>query len=334
MSPLNRYAALNEQVFLRRQGEPIHIDVVGHQRLVMDQHDVMLESAATSFQIHLQVHQDQAARYLNASMIISAPMVAVAANSPYLFGYDLWDETRIPVFEQSVASGGYAQAAHGPLKRITFGNDYVRESLWECFEENLQHYPVLLPHDFKTPVEEMAHLQLHNGTIWRWNRPLIGFHEGKPHLRIEHRVIPSGPSVVDMIANMAFYYGLVEFLAHQEKPPEVLLEFAHARENFYKAAKHGMSANILWLHGNNIQISKLILEHLMEQAWLGLERLGVADRDIKKYLCIIEQRVVSNMNGANWQREYVARHGHDMHQLLAAYRERQSSGLPVHEWDL
>ena len=147
-------------------------------------------------------------------------------------------------------------------------------------------------------------------------------------------MIPSGPSILDMVANMAFYYGLVESLVHQDKPPEMSLEFALARENFYKAAKHGMNAHVLWLQGNSIQVSKLVLEELMELAWLGLERLGIEDSDIKKYLCIIEQRVLGGMNGANWQRQYVARHGHDMRQLLQAYRERQSSGLPVHEWEL
>jgi gamma-glutamyl:cysteine ligase YbdK (ATP-grasp superfamily) len=333
MSPLNRYAALNEQVLLKRGGEPIHIDIVGNQHLALDQYDVMLESATTSFQVHMQVPQSQAARYLNASMILSAPLVAVCANSPYLFGYDLWDETRIPVFEQSVASGGFAQAAHGPLKRITFGNDYVRESLWECFEENLLHYPVLLPHDFKQPAEKMAHLQLHNGTIWRWNRPLIGFINEVPHLRIEQRVIPAGPTMVDMVANMAFYYGLVESLAQQDKPPEMLLEFALARDNFYKAAKHGLNARLHWLDGSNITIGKLVLEQLLELAWQGLERLGIEAADIKQYLGVIEQRVSSGQTGTSWQREFVARHGHDMNQLLHAYCERQYQGLPVHEWD-
>jgi gamma-glutamylcysteine synthetase len=333
MSPLNRYTALNEQVLLKRGGEPIHIDIVGRQHLALDQYDVMLESATTSFQVHMQVPQSQAARYLNASMILSAPLVALCANSPYLFGYDLWDETRIPVFEQSVASGGFAQVAHGPLKRITFGNDYVRESLWECFDENLQHYPVLLPHDFKQPVEKMAHLQLHNGTIWRWSRPLIGFINEVPHLRIEQRVIPAGPTMVDMVANMAFYYGLVESLAHQDKQPEMLLEFALARDNFYKAAKHGLNAHLHWLDGSNIAIGKLVLEQLLELAWQGLERLGVEVTDIKQYLGVIEQRVSSGQTGASWQREFVARHGHDMNQLLQAYCERQYQGLPVHEWD-
>ena len=334
MSPMNRYAALNEQVLLQRGGEPIHIDVVGHEHLTLDQYDVMLESATTSFQVHMQVPQNRAARYLNASMILSAPLVAVAANSPYLFGYDLWEETRIPVFEQSVASGGYAQAAHGPVKRITFGNNYVRESLWECFEENLNYYPILLPHDFDQPVEKMAHLQLHNGTIWRWNRPLIGFTNGQPHLRIEQRVIPSGPSIIDMVANMAFYYGLVQSLACQEKPPETLLEFALARENFYKAAKYGLGTHIQWLDGKSIQVSRLVLEHLMEQAWLGLEMLGVSDADIKQYLCIVERRVASGMTGASWQRQFVQQHGNDMHQLLEAYRARQLQGQPVHEWEV
>jgi gamma-glutamyl:cysteine ligase YbdK (ATP-grasp superfamily) len=333
MSPLNRYSALNEQVLLSRGGEPIHVDIVGEEHLTMDQNDVMLESTTTSFQLHMQVPQAKAARYLNASMILSAPLVAVAANSPYLFGYDLWDETRIPIFEQSVASGGFANAAHGPLKRITFGNDYVRESLWECFEENLLHYPVLLPHDFRQPVEDMAHLRLHNGTIWRWNRPLIGFDAGVPHLRIEQRVIPAGPTIIDMVANMAFYYGLVEALASQEQPPEILMEFAIARDNFYKSAKHGLKAHVQWLNGEKIQVGKLILDHLLELAWQGLETLDVESGDIMIYLGIIEERVMSGQTGAQWQREYVARHGHDMHQLLQAYAKRQYNGLPVHDWD-
>jgi len=333
MSPLNRYYALNEQVLAMRGGEPLHIDIFGREHLSLDRHDVMLESATTSFQVHMQVPQDHAARYLNASMILSAPLVAVSANSPYLFGYDLWDETRIPVFEQSVASGGFSHASHGPLKRITFGNDYVRESLWECFEENLQHYPVLLPHDFGKPAKEMAHLQLHNGTIWRWNRPLININGGIPHLRIEQRVIPAGPSMVDMVANMAFYYGLVEAMAHQDKAPETLLEFALARDNFYKAAKQGPGAHIQWLGGEHIAMDKLVLEHLLEQAWQGLERLGIDADEIRRYLGVIEQRVASGQTGTGWQREFVARHGDDMHQLLSAYRERQYGGLPVHEWD-
>ncbi|TNF99899.1 MAG: glutamate--cysteine ligase, partial [Gammaproteobacteria bacterium] len=333
MSPLNRYYALNEQVLLSRSGRPIELDIVGHEHLHVEQSDVMLESATTSFQIHMQVPQDKAARYINASMVISAPLVALAANSPYLFGHDLWDETRIPVFEQAVSSGGFLHASAGPLKRITFGNNYVRESLWECFEENLDHYPILLPHDFGTASEEMAHLRLHNGTIWRWNRPLIGFDE-QPHLRIEQRVVPSGPSTVDMVANMAFYYGLVETLAHSPVRPEMQLDFAISRDNFYQAARHGLDAHIQWLDGNSISVKRLILDKLMEMAWQGLEQLGISSPDIHQWLGIVEQRVISGQTGTRWQREYVKRHGADMHALLDAYRQGQDSMAPVHEWEL
>ena len=156
---------------------------------VLAHNSVMLEAATTSFQLHLKVHPDNASRAYNASMIISAPMVAVAANSPYLFGHELWNETRIPLFEQSVSVGGFAGASHGPLRRVTFGSGYVRDSMLECFIENEQHYPILLPMHFHDGLEQMSHVRLHNGTIWRWNRPLIGFdYDGIPHLRIEHRV--------------------------------------------------------------------------------------------------------------------------------------------------
>lgn len=333
MSPLNRYAALNEQVLLHRNHEPLHIDVVGHEHLSLHHNDVMLESATTSFQVHLQVPQHQAARYFNASLILSAPLVAVSANSPYFLGYDLWEETRIPLFEQSVASGGYAQGAHGPLKRITFGCDYVRESLWECFDENLKRYPVLLPHDFATPSEQLAHLRLHNGTIWRWVRPLIGFTGDVPHLRLEQRVIPAGPTVVDMLANMAFYYGLTQYYAHMSQPPESRIEFALSRENFYKAAKHGLDTHIHWLDGESIQISRLITTILLEQAWLGLEQMGIASSDIQHYLGIIEQRVLTGNTGSQWQRQYVARNGKNMARLLEQYRKHQRTGQPVHTWD-
>jgi len=335
MSPLNRYAALNEQVLMNRAGKPIRLDIVGREHLQIEHRDVMLESATTSFQIHLKVPQERAARYLNASMILSAPLVALSANSPYLFGHDLWEETRIPVFEQAVASGGYHHAAEGPLKRITFGNGYVLESLWECFAENLEHYPILLPHDFGTPQEQMSHLQLHNGTIWRWNRPLIGFNkDGTPHLRIEQRVVPSGPSMMDLVANMAFYFGLVESMAQQEEPPEMRLDFAMARDNFYQAARYGLDSHIQWLDGNSIRVKKLVLEVLLEQAWEGLEHLGIATDEIHRWLGIIENRVISGQTGSAWQRAWVHQHGRDMHQLLQAYIERQRSGIPVHEWSI
>jgi gamma-glutamyl:cysteine ligase YbdK (ATP-grasp superfamily) len=331
MSPLNRYRALNEQVFKLRHDKPLCVHIEGREILDLQHDDVMLESAATSFQIHLQVDEKQAAKFYNLSKIVSAPMVAVSANSPYLFGRDLWDETRIPLFEQSIAVG-----ASDLTKRVSFGIRYVYESIMENFQANLQRYPVLLPLLMDEPVEKLAHLRLHNGTIWRWNRPLIGFDEksGKPHVRIEHRVVPAGPSVSDAIANAAFFFGLVTGMADHYASPEKEMGFIRARSNFYNAAQDGLQAEFFWYDWNTYRAEELIKTQLLDIARAGLQRLGIESASIDYWLGIIEQRVVRGINGATWQRQWVARHGVDFTGLMEAYLEQQESGKPVHEWSL
>lgn len=333
MSGLERYRALNQQVLRLRRGRPLQLEIQGREHLRVTHADVMLESAATSFQIHLQVGQAEAVRAYNAAAVLSAPMVAVSANSPYLFGRDLWDETRIPVFEQAVEVGGFEDAAFGPIRRVTFGSRYVSESLFECFQENLAHYPVLLPAVLDAAPDELAHLRLHNGTIWRWNRPLIGFDaEGEPHLRIEHRVAPAGPTVVDTLANAAFFYGALAGLLAAETPPESRLEFATARENFYAAARNGLRATVGWLDGAQHPVRRLVLDELLPLAEDGLCSLGLARDDIARYLGIVASRVVSGRNGAAWQRAWMAAHGRRRAALTCAYLAGQESGAPIHEW--
>lgn len=327
MSQSQRYRALNEQVLALRQGAPIQLDICGRERLVTRHYDVMLEAATTSFQIHLQVPAENAARFYNAAIIASAPMVAVCANSPYLFGHDLWDETRIPLFEQAVDVGSAGN------KRVTFGSHYAHGSLLEFFEENLSHYPVLLPIHTNEEPDRFSHLRLHNGTIWRWNRPLIGFDEnGIPHLRIEHRVVPAGPSFIDSLANAAFFFGLTYTLANLPDPPEHCLEFIQARDNFYASARDSLKAQIRWLDGSLIPIRELLLDRLVPMAIEGLQRLGIDRRDIATYLDIIDARARSGQTGAQWQRHWTRRHGRDWEAMCRAYMDRQQSGLPVHEW--
>ncbi|WJW75917.1 glutamate-cysteine ligase family protein [Thiohalobacter sp. IOR34] len=335
MSGLSRYRALNEQVLAQRGGRPLRLDILGEDHLRAEHQDVMLESATTSFQIHLQAAPQRAVRLYNAAQILSAPMVAACANSPFLFGHELWDETRIPLFEQAVEVGGYAGAAQGPVQRVSFGSGYARDSLFECFEENLLHFPVLLPVLFERDDPSLPHLRLHNGTIWRWNRPLLGFDaDGTPHLRIEHRVVPSGPSVVDTLANAAFFFGLMKHYAECPEPPERQLDFPRARDNFYRAARHGLEAQVEWLDGRKGRMQSLLLKRLIPEARQGLARLQLDAADIEFYLGSIEARVANACNGAAWQRAWVARHGRDWVGLTAAYRERQDSGRPVHEWDI
>jgi len=212
MSPLRRYRALNEQVLRLRNGRPLRLDIQGRESIEAVHNNLMFEAAATSLQIHLQVAPAHAVRYYNAAKVLSGPMVAACANSPYLCGRDLWDETRIPLFEQAVALTG--NGTGGTWERVTFGKHYVKDSLMECFKCNLEHYDVLLPRIVDEPPERLTHLRLHNGTIWRWNRPLIGWNDqGAPHLRIEHRVVSAPTSVVDAIANVALFFGLAHFYA-------------------------------------------------------------------------------------------------------------------------
>ncbi len=334
ISPMNRYYALNEQVMRQRRGQPLTIRIEGRETLATTHYDVMLEAATTSFQVHFQVPARQASRYFNASLIVSAPMVAACANSPFLFEHDLWDETRIPLFEQAV-DAGEDTPEHPSERRVTFGSRYARDSLLECFEDNLADYPVLLPMLFQASPERFSHLRLHNGTIWRWNRPLLGFDDqGIPHVRIEHRVIPSGPSLIDQVANAALYIGLAQFLANTPSAPEGDLPFALARENFYAAAKQGLGAELTWLGGNRVRARDLLLDELIPMAKHGLTTLGVSPAEIDCYLGIVHARVKSGQTGAAWQRSYVQTHGRDFPGMVAAYLERQRSGAPVHEWDI
>ena len=338
MSELNRYRALNEQIFCQR-GKPIHLEIVGHQHLKCDHNDVMLESAATSFQVHMQVPASSAHYYYNASILASAPLVAISANSPYLFGKDLWAETRIPLFEQSIEVGGFGGVAHGPLRRVSFGSSYVRDSIMECYDENQQHLPVLLPMQLNGNPEQLEYIRLHNGTIWRWNRPLIGFDpDGRPHIRIEQRVIPSGPTLIDMVANAALFYGLTEYLSREAVIPEPVLPFAQAKDNFYQAARLGLKAGIQWLDGSRQRLQPLLLDTIIPQAETGLDWLGIDRNDAKRYLAIIRQRAESGQTGSAWQRAFVAAQPDDdptvAERLTRRYLKQQGTGKPVHQWTL
>jgi len=329
MSSMQRYRALDEQLTQLRGGLPLHLELSGRERISVNHENVMLESATTSFQIHLKVDTEQAGRFYNAAKIISGPMVAVSANSPYLFGAELWDETRIPLFEQAVQAGDAEE-----IRRVTLGVGYV-DSILDCFRANLERYPVLLPELMDEPEQLLPHLRLHNGTIWRWNRPLVGFGDrGVPHIRIEHRVVPAGPTVDDSIANAAFYFGCVRALSGMASPPERRLPFSRARNNFYQAARHGLDAELEWLDGTRGGAVTLLRQQLLPLAAEGLERLGIDPDEAAHWLGIITRRLETGRNGAVWQRAWVNRHGRDMAALTEAYMERQESGRLVHEWTL
>ncbi len=324
ISPLNRYYALNAEVLRLRDGRPLRIDIAGRDRLVSEHEDVMLEAATTSFQVHLKTPAQLAHRFYNASVAASGPILAACGNAPFLFGKTLWEETRIPLFEQAVVVPGPA--------RVSLGAGYAQRSCLELFEENLRDFSALLPIAFEEPPEKLRHLRLHNGVIWRWNRPLIGFEEGgQLHFRIEHRILPAGPSLVDMIANAAFYLELVRHLGLGSPDGDGGLPFEAARENLYAAARDGLAARLRWPGAGEIEARRLLTETLLPAARQGLADFGL---DAQEFLDIVEARIHSGQTGAAWQRAALAARDGNRFELMAAYCERQRSGAPAHEWEL
>jgi hypothetical protein len=331
MSPLKRYYALNTEVLRQRGGKPLRVDIEGEEHLQTEHHDVMLEAGTTSFQIHLKTPISNVHRYFNASIMASAPVLAVSANAPFLFGKKLWDETRIPLFEQAVDLKGMEEGS----RRVSFGADYAHESLAEILQENLDVYPALLPVLFDTPRERYRHVQLHNGTLWRWNRPLVGFEDsGRPHLRFETRGYPAGPSFMDMLANAAFHIGLVFYMVEHDLDSPLILPFQTAKVNFYEAARRGLAASLEWPEKGRVRVGELIERDLIPAAREGLRLAQISASDADLFLGVIAARASTGQNGADWQRRTLKKMDGDFYRLMAAYCENQRSHAPVHEWNI
>lgn len=335
MSRRTRFRALNAAVLESRAQRPLRLDIEGQEHLHHEHCGVMLEAAATSFQIHIETAPTTAHRVYNAALAASGPVLAAAGNTPFVFGKRLWEETRIPLFEQAVEVGGFGDSARGPLRRVTFGSGYLRESIQESFVENLEHFPVLLPARLAENDPKLPHLRLHNGTIWRWNRPILGIEpDGSFNLRIEHRSFPAGPTLTDMLANAAFLLGLVESLVAEAGNGAGDLPFANARDNFYAAARFGLNSRLHWAGESNRPVRQLLQQDLLPRAAEGLQRLEVDGSECDHLLGIIAARVETGQTGSDWQQRWVERHGRDMVALTKAYRACQETGHPVHTWSL
>jgi hypothetical protein len=341
-----RYALLNEQIFAAR-GEDLDIRIDGVDRLAVTTDTIAPESACTSTQFHLQVSPGQFAAYWNAAQVIAGVQVALGANAPLLFGRELWRETRIPLFEQATDTRSEEIRAQGVRPRVWFGERWIT-SVFDLFEENVRYFPALLPIcDEEEPAEIMergdtpalSELRLHNGTVYRWNRPIYAVVRGRPHLRVENRVLPAGPTVVDIMANAAFYYGLIRELAEAERPLWTQMSFSAAEENFHAGARHGIDASMFWPTLGYVPVTELVLRRLLPLAHAGLDRWGVSAGERDRLLGIIEQRCLTHRNGATWQVETLhALEGDGMnrqealHEMLRRYLPQMHENIPVHEW--
>jgi hypothetical protein len=347
ISTNERYRVLNEQIVGAR-GEDMALDIRGVERLQSHSDSIAPEAACTSVQFHLQVAPDNFASYWNASQAVAGVQVAIGANSPFLFGRQLWHETRIALFEQATDTRSDELKAQGVRPRVWFGERWIT-SIFDLFEENVRYFPPLLPIcEDEDPVEvlhnggvpRLSELRLHNGTVYRWNRPVYDIMNGRPHLRVENRVLPSGPTVIDMLANAAFYFGLARDLAEADRPVWSQLTFSAAEENFHRAARRGIASTVYWPRLGEIRVTDLVLERLLPCAYSGLDRFGVSPALRDRLLGIIEQRCVTGRNGAVWQTETVvaAQRGRGMdrnaalHAMLQRYGELQRTNEPVHTW--
>jgi gamma-glutamyl:cysteine ligase YbdK (ATP-grasp superfamily) len=345
-----RYRLINEQIFAAR-GEDLHIEIDGPERLVTDADTIMPEAACTSVQFHLQVSPEAYAPSWNAAQCIAGVQLALGANSPFLYGKELWRETRVALFEQSTDTRPEELKAQGVRPRVWFGERWIT-SIFDQFEENVRYFPALLPVcDDEDPVAVLAsggtprlsELRMHNGTIYRWNRPIYDIFDGKPHLRVENRVLPAGPTVVDVLANGAFYYGLLRILAEADRPVWSQMSFAAAADNFDLGARHGIDAQLFWPRLGTVPATELVLRRLLPLAHQGLAEWGVDSAVSDRLLGIIERRCTTGQNGAEWQ----ARTFHSidektqpldrrdsLREMLSRYVELMHTNEPVHTWPI
>jgi CBS domain-containing protein len=347
MVPSPRYRALNKAMADLRGGA-FEFSINGTEELIVEHDSVMLEACNASFQVHLQVTPAEFPRMYNIAQVLAAPMVAIAANSPLLFGRRLWAETRIALFRQAVDTRSHTHHLRESEARVSFGTRWVRESVLEIYQEDIARFRTLVGTDLdEDPMAKLARgetpllkaLRLHNGTVYRWNRACYGVMDGKAHLRIENRVMPAGPSILDEVANGALWFGVMAELGAREEDVTRRIDFDQAGANFYTAAREGLGAHFTWLDGEDLSAAHLVLDRLLPLAEAGLHRQGIREDDIKRYLSVVEHRVRTARTGSRWllsswtALKDKATSGERSNALVAATVQRQQTGKPVAEWE-
>ena len=343
-----RYAALNDALKRLRGGE-FDLRLTGTDELIIKHDSVMMESCNTSFQVHFQVSPHEFARFYNIAQAATAPVLSAAVNSPLLFGRRLWKETRIALFQQAVDTRPTGDHVLDRSARVSFGESWIRDSVIEIFHEDIARFRVVLGVDIEEDSEAVVEsggvpklkaLQLHNGTVYRWNRPCYGVLDGIPSLRIENRALPAGPTVVDEVANAAFWFGVVAGMVEAHDDITKVMAFDTAKSNFLASARQGLDAQIQWVDGKSVPARELILEQLLPLAKDGLKEAGTNSDDIEKYLGVIESRISSGRTGSTWildslsAMDRASKSAERMSALVAGAIERQRTGEPIHEWSL
>jgi CBS domain-containing protein len=348
ISPNPRYHELND-VMRKMRGGDFNIILKGLDELQITHDNVLVEACSTSFQVHFQVAPHEFARLYNVAQAILAPVLASAVNSPVMFGKRLWKETRVAVFQHSIDTRHETARTRGLAPRVDLGEKWVDESVLELIREDIAKYRVLLvkgveEDSFETlergEIPKLGALCLHNGTVYRWNRFCYGVMDGKPSLRIESRALPSGPSILDEVANAAFFYGLMAGMVDEHHDIRDVMNFEDVRDNFYAVARHGLKAQIAWEQGKTYTAEALILKELIPRAREGLLNANIDPNDVDRYLDLIDERVRHHRSGAKWILDSLSTMGNDgtpdlrFRTLTQSMLLRQKTGEPVHRWPL
>ena len=348
MADRERYRQMN-RVMSEMRGGRFESLIKGLDELRVVHDNVMMEACNTSFQVHFQVGAEEFANLYNLAQLVTAPVLAAAVNSPVLLQHRLWHETRVALFAQTLDIRNASQLARNTRQRVTFGDRWVEGGVLDVFREDVARFRLLMGGDSggssmealeRGEVPTLDALRMHNGTVYRWNRPCYGISDGKPHLRIENRVLPAGPTVEDQIANTAFYLGLMIAFGEEVEDVRRVMAFDDAKGNFMAAARYGLAAELRWLGGRSVSARDLILSDLLPRAREGLAFKGIERGAADQYLDLIEERVSTGRTGAQWALDSLARMGtrgtlDERHRALAsATYARQAAGLPAHTWAL
>jgi CBS domain-containing protein/gamma-glutamyl:cysteine ligase YbdK (ATP-grasp superfamily) len=348
LTPIPRYRELDRGV-IRLRGGPFAIHIKGLDELDLTHDNIMMESCNTSFQVHFQSTATDFVSHYNTAQAITGPVLAAAVNSPVLFGRRLWQETRVALFQHSTDARSRPQLARSQPTRVSFGDIWLEGSIIGLFHDQISRFrPIMITQPEEDPFQVLARgeipllsaLRMHNGTVWRWNRACYGVTDGVAHLRIENRALPAGPTIVDEVANAAFFVGLMLSLPHEYGDIAQRMNFDDAKSNFFRAARHGLDAQFNWIDGRSHTASSLVLDHLLPLARQGLANARVQSSDVDKYLGIIEERVRSRQTGARWilksleGMQDVGQRDISQRRLTAAMLDCQKKGRPVHRWPL
>lgn len=348
LTPSPRYSEMN-RVLTELHGEERVIHIKGLDELRLHLHDTFVEFCNTSFQIHLQVGMRDFVKYYNWAQAVTAPLLAVAVNSPILLGRRLWHESRLAVFQNAVDERSPTQQERSRQPRVTFGRDWLKKSVLEIFHEDVARFRIILTRELEEnslesleqgKVPALYAWRMHNGTIWRWNRACYGIMNDKPSLRIEARFLPSGPTVADEMANSALFLGLMIALPKEFGDVTERMNFDDAKTNFFSAARNGLRSQLVWLDGKTYRTQELILDELLPLARKGLRAVNIDAEDIDKYLGIMEKRISQDKTGAQWMLDSLAamdktaKPNVRLRTLVSAMKKNQDDGKCLSDWDL